>query len=45
MTDTLMSQDKLLKRAAREIKEFKDKLKVVENELEEAKKLSNCTFG
>jgi hypothetical protein len=39
MTDTLMSQDKLLKRAARERKEFKDKLKVVEKELEEAKKL------
>jgi hypothetical protein len=39
MTDTLMSQDKLLKRAARERKEFKDKLEVVEKELEEAKKL------
>jgi ribosome-binding ATPase YchF (GTP1/OBG family) len=39
ITDTLMSQDKLLKHAARERKEFKDKLKVVENELKEAKKL------
>jgi hypothetical protein len=39
MTDTLMSQDKLLKRVSRERKEFKDKLEVVEKELEEAKKL------
>jgi hypothetical protein len=39
MTDALMSQDKLLKRAARERKEFKDKLEIVEKELEEAKKL------
>jgi hypothetical protein len=39
MIDTLMSQDKLLKRAARERKEFKDKLEIVEKELEEAKKL------
>jgi hypothetical protein len=39
MTDTLMSQDKLVKRAARERKEFKDKLEVMEKELEEAKKL------
>jgi hypothetical protein len=39
MTDTLMSQDKLLKRAACEKNEFKDKLEVVEKELEEAKKL------
>jgi hypothetical protein len=39
MTDTLMSQDKLLKRAARERKEFKDKLEVVEKELKKAKKL------
>jgi hypothetical protein len=39
MTDTLMSQDKLLKRAARERKEFKDKLVIVEKEFEEAKKL------
>jgi hypothetical protein len=39
MTDTLMSQDKLLKYAARERKQFKDKLEVVEKELEEAKKL------
>jgi hypothetical protein len=39
MTDALMSQDKLLKCAARERKEFKDKLKVVDKELEEAKKL------
>jgi hypothetical protein len=38
MTDSLMSQDKLLKCAARERKEFKDKLEVVK-ELEEAKKL------
>jgi hypothetical protein len=39
MIDTLMSQDKLPKRAAHEKKEFKDKLEVVEKELEEAKKL------
>jgi hypothetical protein len=39
MTDTLMSQDKLLKRAACERKKFKDKLEVVEKELKEAKKL------
>jgi hypothetical protein len=39
MTDTLMSQNKLLKRATRERKEFKDKLEVVEKELEKAKKL------
>jgi len=39
MTDTLMSQDKLLKCAAHERKVFKDKLEVVEKELEEAKKL------
>jgi hypothetical protein len=39
MTDTLMSQDKLLKCAAHERKEFKEKLEVVEKELEEAKKL------
>jgi hypothetical protein len=44
MTNTLMSQDKLLKRAARERKEFKDKLEVVGKEIEKAKKLSNCTF-
>jgi hypothetical protein len=39
MTDTLMSQNRLLKRAAHERKEFKNKLEVVEKELEEAKKL------
>jgi hypothetical protein len=39
MTDALMSQDKLLKHAARERKEFKDKLVIMEKELEEAKKL------
>jgi hypothetical protein len=39
MTDTLISQDKLLKCAARERKEFNDKLEVVEKELEEAKKI------
>jgi hypothetical protein len=39
LTDTLMCQDKLLKRATREWKEFKDKLEVMEKELEEAKKL------
>jgi hypothetical protein len=39
MIDTLMSQDKLLKCATHERKEFKDKLEVVEKELEEAKKL------
>jgi hypothetical protein len=39
MTDILMSQDKLQKRAANERKEFKDKLEVVKKELEKAKKL------
>jgi adenosyl cobinamide kinase/adenosyl cobinamide phosphate guanylyltransferase len=39
MIDTLMSQDKLLKCAACERKEFKDKLEVMEKELEKAKKL------
>jgi hypothetical protein len=39
MTDTLVSQDKLLKRAARERKEFKDKLEIALKELEEAKKI------
>jgi hypothetical protein len=39
MTDALMSQDKLLKCAAHERKEFKDKLEIVERELEEAKNL------
>jgi hypothetical protein len=39
MTDTLMSQDKLLKYVAHERKEFKDKVEVVEKELKEAKKL------
>jgi hypothetical protein len=39
MTHALISQDKLLKHAARERNEFKDKLEVVEKELEEAKKL------
>ena len=37
MNDTLMSQDKLLKRATRERKEFKDKLEIALKELEEAK--------
>ena len=40
MNDTLHSQDKLLKRAARERKEFKDKLEIALKELEEAKKLA-----
>jgi hypothetical protein len=40
MTDTLISQDKLLKHAARERKEFKDKLKVVEKGLEKLRSLS-----
>jgi len=40
MNDTLFSQDKLLKRAARERKEFKDKLEIALKELEEAKKLA-----
>jgi hypothetical protein len=40
MTDTLMSQGKLLKCAARERKEFKDKLEIMEKELEKAKKLA-----
>jgi predicted RND superfamily exporter protein len=35
---TLFSQDKLLKRVARERKEFKDKLEIALKELEEAKK-------
>jgi hypothetical protein len=35
-----MSQDKMLKRAARERKEFKDKLEITLKELEEAKKLA-----
>jgi hypothetical protein len=39
MTDTLLSQDKLLKCAARERKEFKDKLEIVLKELEDAKKV------
>ena len=38
MNDTLISQDKLLKRAACERKEFKDKLEIALKELEEAKK-------
>ena len=38
MNDTLLSQDKLLKRAARERKEFKDKLDIVLKELDAAKK-------
>jgi septation ring formation regulator EzrA len=40
MTDTLVSQDKLLKHAARKRKEFKDKLEIMQKELEEAKKLA-----
>jgi hypothetical protein len=40
MTDTLVSQDKLLKHATRERKEFKDKLEITLKELEEAKKLA-----
>jgi hypothetical protein len=39
MTDTLVSQGKLLKGAACERKEFKDKLEITQKELEEAKKL------
>ena len=39
MNDTLISQDKLLKRVAHERKEFKDKLEIVLKELEESKKL------
>jgi hypothetical protein len=39
ITDTLMSQDKLLKCVACERKEFKDKLEIALKELEEAKKL------
>jgi GH35 family endo-1,4-beta-xylanase len=34
MTDTLISQDKLLKCAARERKEFKDKLEIALKEFE-----------
>jgi hypothetical protein len=44
MTDTLVSQDKLLKCAARERKEFKDKLEITLKELEEAKKLAVVVF-
>jgi hypothetical protein len=40
MNNALMSQDKLLKRAACERKEFKDKLEITLKELEEAKKLA-----
>jgi adenosyl cobinamide kinase/adenosyl cobinamide phosphate guanylyltransferase len=39
ITDTLMSQDKMLKCVARERKEFEDKLEITLKELEEAKKL------
>ena len=38
MNDILMSQDKLVKRAAHERKEYKDKLKIALKELEAAKK-------
>ena len=38
MNDTLMSQDKLLKRSTCERKEYKDKLEITLKELEEAKK-------
>ena len=38
MNDTLFSQDKLLKHAARERKEYKDKLEIALKELEAAKK-------
>jgi hypothetical protein len=38
MNDTLFSQDKLLKRATRERKEYKDKLEIMLKELEAAKK-------
>ena len=38
MNDTLISQDKLLKRVARERKEYKDKLEIALKELEAAKK-------
>jgi phosphoglycerate-specific signal transduction histidine kinase len=40
INDTLMSQDKLLKRAVRERKEFEDKLEITLKELEEAKKIA-----
>ena len=40
MNDNLFSQDKLLKHASRERKEFKDKLEITLKELEEAKKLA-----
>ena len=40
MNDTLFIQDKLLKRAARERKEYKDKLEIALKDLEEAKKLA-----
>jgi hypothetical protein len=38
MSDTLFSQDRLLKRVVRERKEYKDKLEIALKELEEAKK-------
>ena len=38
MNNTLFTQDKLLKRAACERKEFNDKLEIALKELEEAKK-------
>jgi bifunctional DNA-binding transcriptional regulator/antitoxin component of YhaV-PrlF toxin-antitoxin module len=44
MNDTLFSQDKLLKRAARERKEFKDKPGIALKELEEAKKHAVVVF-
>jgi predicted neuraminidase len=40
MTDTLVSQDKFLKRVARERKEFNYKLEITQKELEKAKKLA-----
>jgi len=44
MNDILISQDKLLKRAAHERKEFKDKLEIALKELEEAKKHAVAVF-
>ena len=44
MSDTLFSQDKLLKHAACERKEYKDKLEIALKELEEAKKHAVAVF-
>ena len=45
MNDTLISQDKLLKHAARERKEYKDKLEIALKKLEAAKKCAIVVSG